>query len=146
MDQTAEILVEIADKNYLSGNKIAYFSILTGTNGCKLENIPGSGQDYQTIIDAIHSYYQKHPSQEIIDGFQTGLKVMLKQITDATGLQDFLKILFYELDKEIEYRSSFSLPVGELLLWMKKIIQTYHLESAWNNYAGKVKEKYEIVI
>lgn len=146
MDQTAEILVEIADKNYLSGNKTAYLSVLTGTDGCKLESIPGSGQDYQTIIDAIHSYYQKHPSQEIIDGFQTGLKVMLKQTTDAAGLQDFLKILFYELDKEIKYRSSFSLPVGELLLWIKQIIQTYHLESIWNNYAGKVKEKYEIVI
>lgn len=146
MDQTAEILVEIADKNYLSGNKTAYLSVLTDTDGCKLENIPGSGQDYQTIIDAIHSYYQKHPSQEIIDGFQTGLKVMLRQITDATGLQDFLKILFYELDKEIEYRSSFSLPVGELLLWMKQIIQIYHLESIWNNYAGKAKEKYEIII
>lgn len=100
MDQTAEILVEIADKNYLSGNKTAYFSVLTGTDGCKLENIPGSGQDYQTIIDAIHSYYQKHPSQEIIDGFQIGLKVMLRQITDAARLQDFLKLLFYELDKE----------------------------------------------
>lgn len=146
MDQTAEILVEIADKNYLHGDKTAYFSILTGTNGCKLESIPGSGQDYQTIIDAIHSYYRKHPSQEIIDGYQTGLKVMLRQITDATGLQDFLKILFYELDKEIEYRSSFSLPVGELLLQMKQTIQTYHLESIWNNYAGKVKEKYEIII
>ena len=146
MDQTAEILVEIADKNYLSGNKTAYFSILTGTNGCKLEKIPGSGQDYQTIVDAIHSYYQKHPSQEIIDGFQTGLKVMLKQTTDAAGLQDFLKLLFYELDKEIEYQSCFSLPVGELLLRMKQIIQTYHLESIWNNYAGKVKEKYEIII
>lgn len=146
MDQTAEILVEIADKNYLHGDKTAYFSILTGTNGCKLESIPGSGQDYQTIINAIHSYYQKHPSQEIIDGYQTGLKVMLRQTTDTTELQDFLKLLFYELDKEIEYRSSFSLPVGELLLRMKQIIQTYHLESIWNNYAGKVKEKYEIVI
>lgn len=146
MDQTAEILVEIADKNYLSGNKTAYLSVLTGTDGCKLENIPGSGQDYQTIIDAIHSYYQKHPSQEIIDGFQTGLKVILRQITDAAGLQDFLKLLFYELDKEIEYQSCFSLPVGELLLWMKQTIQTYHLESAWNNYAGRVKEKYEIII
>lgn len=146
MDQTAEILIEIADKNYLSGNKTAYLSVLTGTDGCKLEKIPGSGQDYQTMIDAIHSYYQKHPSQEIIDGFQTGLKVILRQITDAAGLQDFLKLLFYELDKEIEYRSSFSLPVGELLLRMKQIIQIYHLESIWNNYAGKVKEKYEIII
>lgn len=146
MDQTAEILVEIADQNYLRGNKTAYFSILTGTNGCKLENIPGSGQDFQTIIDTIHSYYQKHPSQKIIDGYQTGLKVMLRQTTDAVRLQNFLKILFYELDQEIEYKASFSLPVGELLLRMKQIIQTYHLQSAWNNYADKVKEKYEIII
>lgn len=146
MDQTAEILVEIADKNYLHGDKTAYLSILTGANGYKLENIPGSGQDYQTIIDTIHSYYRKHPSQRIIEGYQTGLKVMLRQITDATGLQDFLKLLFYELDKEIEYKSSFPLPVGELLLQMKQTIQTYHLESIWNNYAGKVKEKYEIII
>lgn len=99
MDQTAEILVEIADKNYLRGDKTAYFSILTGANGCKLENIPGSGQDYQTIIDTIHSYYRKHPSLDIIEGYQTGLN-----------------------------------------------IQTYHLESIWNNYADKVKEKYEIII
>lgn len=146
MDQTAEILVEIADKNYLHEDKTAYFSILTGTNGCKLESIPGSGQDYQTIIDTMHSYYQKHPSLDIIEGYQTGLKVMLRQTTDADGLQNFLKILFYELDKEIEYKASFSLPVGELLLRMKQIIQTYHLQSVWNNYAGKVKEKYEIII
>ncbi len=146
MDQTAEILVEIADQNYLRGNKTAYLSILTGANGYKLENIPGSGQDYQTIIDTIHSYYRKHPSQKIIDGYQTGLKVMLRQATDVAGLQKFLKLLFYELDKEIEYKASFSLPVGELLLRMKQIIQTYHLQSVWNNYAGKVKEKYEIII
>ena len=100
MDQTAEILVGIADKNYLRGDKTAYFSILTGTDGCKLENIPGSWQDY----------------------------------------------LFYELNKEIDYKASFSLPVGDLLLQMKQIIRTYHLESGWNNYAGKVKEKYEIII
>lgn len=62
MDQTAEILVEIANKNYLRGDKTAYFSILTGTDGCKLENIHDGGQDYQTIIDTIHSYYRKHPS------------------------------------------------------------------------------------
>ncbi len=146
MNQTAEILVEIADKNYLRGDKTAYFSILTGANGCKLENIPGSGQDYQTIIDTIHSYYRKHPSQGIIEGYQTGLKVMLRQATNVAGLQNFLKLLFYELDKEIEYKASFSLPVGELLLRMKQIIQTYHLQSVWNNYAGKVKEKYEIII
>lgn len=146
MDQTAEILVEIANKNYLRGDKTAYFSILTGIDGCKLENIHDGGQDYQTIIDTIHSYYRKHPSQGIIDGYQTGLKVMLRQTTNATGLQNFLKILFYELDKEIEYKASFSLPVGELLLRMKQIIQTYHLQSAWNNYADKVKEKYEIII
>lgn len=146
MDQTAEILVEIADQNYLRGNKTAYFSILTGTDGCKLENIHDGGQDYQTIIDTMHSYYQKHPSLDIIEGYQTGLKVMLRQTTDADGLQNFLKILFYELDKEIEYKASFSLPVGELLLRMKQIIQTYHLQSVWNNYAGKVKEKYEIII
>lgn len=146
MNQTAEILVEIADKNYLRGDKTAYFSILTGANGCKLENIPGSGQDYQTIIDTIHSYYRKHPSQGIIEGYQTGLKVMLRQATNVAGLQNFLKLLFYELDKEIEYKASFFLPVGELLLRMKQIIQTYHLQSVWNNYAGKVKEKYEIII
>ena len=92
MNQTAEILVEIADKNYLRGDKTAYFSILTGANGCKLENIPGSGQDYQTIIDTIHSYYRKHPSQGIIEGYQTGLKVMLRQATNVAGLQNFLKL------------------------------------------------------
>lgn len=70
MDQTAEILVEIANKNYLRGDKTAYFSILTGTDGCKLENIHDGGQDYQTIIDTIHSYYRKHPSQGIIDGIK----------------------------------------------------------------------------
>lgn len=146
MDQTAEILVEIADKNYLRGDKTAYFSILTGANGCKLENIPGSGQDYQTIIDTIHSYYRKHPSLDIIEGYQTGLKVMLRQATNVARLKNFLKLLFYELDKEIDYKASFSLPVGDLLLWMKQTIQTYHLESIWNNYADKVKEKYEIII
>ena len=71
---------------------------------------------------------------------------MFRQATDVAGLQKFLKLLFYELDKEIEYKASFSLPVGELLLRMKQIIQTYHLQSVWNNYAGKVKEKYEIII
>lgn len=146
MDQTAEILVGIADKKYLSGKKNAYLSILIGTDGCKLENIPGSGQDYSAIVDAIHSYYKKHPYQEIIQGFSDGMKAMLYQTTDTTGLQNFLKILFYELDKETENKAKFSLPVGELLLQMKQTIQTYHLESIWNSYAGKAKEKYDIII
>lgn len=71
---------------------------------------------------------------------------MLRQATNVAGLKNFLKLLFYELDKEIDYKASFSLPVGDLLLWMKQTIQTYHLESIWNNYADKVKEKYEIII
>lgn len=29
---------------------------------------------------------------------------------------------------------------------MKQIIQAYKLQSVWNNYADKVKEKYEIII
>ena len=105
MDQTAEILVEIADKNYLHGDKTAYFSILTGTNGCKLESIPGSGQDYQTIIDAIHSYYQKHPSQEIIDGYQTGLKVMLRQIIDFTDETNYTDLSFGKYLEQLRRQS-----------------------------------------
>lgn len=146
LTQYAEILVGIADKKYLSGNQMSYYFLLTGAENCKLESIPGTGQNYQVVVDAIHNYYKSHPYSEIIQGYLSGMKFMVRQIKNMTEIQDFLHIFFYELEKETKGESAFSLPVGELLLSLKQSMKTYHLESAWNSYAGMAKEKYGISI
>lgn len=142
--QYAEILVGIADKKYLSGNQMTYYFLLTGTENCKLESVSEAGQNYQVIVDAIHNYYKSHPYSEIIQGYLSGMKFMVRQIKSMTELQNFLHVFFYELEKEIKGESAFPVPVWELLLSLKQSIKTYHLESIWNSYAGMAKEKYGI--
>ena len=54
-------LIRVTNKNYLKGNTTAYPILLFGIGNCLVEGVPGSGHNYQAVIEAIHLFYRDFP-------------------------------------------------------------------------------------
>lgn len=103
----AEAMVNIVHKKYLSGNKMAYPALLLGV--FRIESYPGSGHNYQAVIDAIHNCYVRDNTSGIDIGYKEGLKTMVH-----TG-KDIQKLLQYQKKKEQEGTAQFYVDNGEIL-------------------------------
>ena len=53
----AEAMVNIINKKYVAGNRMAYLALLSGVGSCRIESYPGAGHNYQAVVDAIHNCY-----------------------------------------------------------------------------------------
>lgn len=43
----AEAMVNIINKKYIAGNRMAYLALLSGVGSCRIESYPGAGHNYQ---------------------------------------------------------------------------------------------------
>ena len=55
----AEAMVNIINKKYVTGNRMAYLALLSGVGSCRIESYPGAGHNYQAVVDAIHNCYAR---------------------------------------------------------------------------------------
>ena len=49
----AEAMVNIINKKYVAGNRMAYLALLSGVGSCRIESYPGAGHNYQAVVDAM---------------------------------------------------------------------------------------------
>ena len=61
----AEAMVNIINKKYVAGNKMAYLALLSGVGSCRIESYPGAGHNYQAVVDAIHNCYARDNESKI---------------------------------------------------------------------------------
>ena len=54
----AEAMVNIINKKYVAGNRMAYLALLSGVGSCRIESYPGAGHTYQAVVDAIHNWQE----------------------------------------------------------------------------------------
>lgn len=92
----AEIIVNIVNGRYKEGNKLAYLPLLSGVGTCKVESFPGTGHNYQAIIDAIHNCYKRTQDEYIKEGYQDGLDGMKRMAVNEMMRQSLERILLYE--------------------------------------------------
>ena len=105
----AEAMVNIINKKYVAGNRMAYLALLSGVGSCRIESYPGAGHNYQAVVDAIHNCYARDNTSGIDIGYKEGLKTMVH-----TG-KDIQKLLQYQEKKEQEGTAQFYVDNGEIL-------------------------------
>ena len=99
----AEILVNIIHEKYISGNKMAYFALLSGVGNCKVSNSSDGVHNYQAVVDAIHNYCKRDDFIQIKQGYQEGIDAMIRVSNHFPTLQNLINILFYELKKVSDF-------------------------------------------
>lgn len=111
----AEAMVNIINKKYVAGNRMAYLALLSGVGSCRIESYPGAGHNYQAVVDAIHNCYARDNTSGIDTGYRDGLYAMIKVAGSFSALQTLMNILFYQLKKEKEGKAQFKIDIQEVM-------------------------------
>ena len=120
----AEKMVELINKDYKEGKKIAYLPLLAGIATCKIESRPGAGHNYYEVVDAIHRCYAKNPEEGYDAGFKEGIHALIRVSSAKVGsLSMLLKIVFYQLKKEQNGTAQFSIDMDEYLPLINSLIR-----------------------
>ena len=89
----AEAMVNIINKKYVAGNRMAYLALLSGVGSCRIESYPGAGHNYQAVVDAIHNCYARDNTSGIDTGYRDGLYAMIKVAGSFSAYLDEYSIL-----------------------------------------------------
>ena len=111
----AEAMVNIINKKYIAGNRMAYLALLSGVGCCRIESYPGAGHNYQAVVDAIHNCYARDNTSGIDTGYRDGLYAMINVAGSFPALQTLMNILFYQLKKEKEGKAQFKIDIQEVM-------------------------------
>ena len=111
----AEAMVNIINKKYIAGNRMAYLALLSGVGSCRIESYPGAGHNYQAVVDAIHNCYARDNTSGIDTGYRDGLYAMINVAGSFPALQTLMNILFYQLKKEKEGKAQFKIDIQEVI-------------------------------
>jgi|UniRef100_UPI003FED9B88 hypothetical protein len=111
----AEAMVNIINKKYIAGNRMAYLALLSGVGSCRIESYPGAGHNYQAVVDAIHNCYARDNTSGIDTGYRDGLYAMIHVAGSFPALQTLMNILFYQLKKEKEGKAQFKIDIQEVI-------------------------------
>ena len=101
----AEAMVNIINKKYVAGNRMAYLALLSGVGSCRIESYPGAG----------HNCYARDNTSGIDTGYRDGLYAMIKVAGSFSALQTLMNILFYQLKKEKEGKAQFKIDIQEVM-------------------------------
>ena len=147
-----ESSVENINNNYKKGNKIAYLAILSGIATYKMEKKPGAGHDFFEVVDAIHNCFKKNPQGGYDKGYADGLYALISVSSAKVGsLEQLLRILFYQLDKEKDGTAAFKIDIDDMIAKINALIcenrevyrKDYAMFDSWLERYKKIsKEKY----
>ena len=130
-------IVNIVNKRYLEGSKKAYTMLLLGIGNYLVEGRPGSGHNYQAIVDAVHEYNRDHPESKAGKGLEEGMLDLIDSVGNGAlfGLaQNVMLCVQYELKKEKEGSNSFELNYKLVLSELNKAVQKEY---------NRIKKEYE---
>ena len=119
-------LVNIANKSYLKGERMAYYALITGGGYCLVESRPGAGHNYQAVIDAIHLYDADHPNSKANKGFEEDLSLLCELAGRIFSIDFAINCIIYEIEKEKEGSNSFKMDCQGLLNKLSQTIQKKH--------------------
>lgn len=111
----AEAMVNIINKKYVAGNRMAYLALLSGVGSYRIESYPGAGHNYQAVVDAIHNCYARDNESKIDAGYRDGIYAMINVASNFRVLQTLMNILFYQLKKEKEGKAQFKMDIKEVM-------------------------------
>ena len=111
----AEAMVNIINKKYVAGNRMAYLALLSGVGSYRIESYPGAGHNYQAVVDAIHNCYARDNKSKIDAGYRDGIYAMINVASNFRVLQTLMNILFYQLKKEKEGKAQFKMDIKEVM-------------------------------
>jgi len=124
VNKNAEHTVELINKSYIEGKKIAYLPLLAGIATCKIESRPGAGHNYYAVVDAIHKCYAQNPNGGYDAGYKEGIRALIRVSSSKVGSLDLLlNIIFYQLDKEKNGTAQFNINIDETMELINKLIR-----------------------
>lgn len=115
-------LVNIINRNYLNGKTTAYPVLLFGIGNCLVEGVPGSGHNYQAVIDAVHLFWIDFPDSRANVGLQEGILDIISDTADIKTVQLVFNCITYEMKKEQEKSNTFCLDCQKLLVELRRKI------------------------
>ena len=113
---------EEAVQNGHKEDSMAFLVLLTGAGVAKVSLNRDSEHNYQAVIDAIHQYYGNAHNQYVIDGYEDGIRKMIKYTGKVVAIQKIINIIGYELYKEKNKTNTFRLDCGQLLKELREKI------------------------
>jgi len=150
----ANILVKKITKEYKEGKKVAFFPLLAGIGSCKVE-YRDYGHNSGMVVDAIHKYYDESKDEDIINGYEDGIKTMIKMSKNFLSVYDVLAIIAYECRIEKSGEAKFSFHKDEIIEYYNMMIMMNRgeilknspdFEEHYKEYVEYFKSKYEIVL
>ena len=130
-------LVNIVNERYLEGGNTIYKYLVLGIGNYLVEGRPGSGHNYQAIIDAIHEYNTDHPEAKADKGLEEGMLDLIHSVGNGALFRLAQKVMIcvqYELKKEKEGSNSFELNYKLVLSELNKAVQKEY---------NRIKKEYE---
>ena len=119
----AKKMVELINNDYNAGKKIAYLPLLAGIGACIVEVQPGAGHNIFYVVDAIHNCYKENPQGGYDKGYVEGLYALIRVSSAKVGsLEQLLRILFYQLDKEKDGTAAFKINIHDMIAGVNALI------------------------
>jgi hypothetical protein len=151
-NKRTERMVDLVNNDYIEGKKIAYLPLLAGIGACMVEIHPGAGHNFFYVIDAIHNCYKKNPQAGYDKGYADGLYALISVSSAKVGsLEQLLRILFYQLDKEKDGTAAFKIDIDDMIAKINALIcenrevyrKDYAMFDSWmERYKKIAKEEY----
>lgn len=128
MESTYEYLVSKAydyvnycAEKYEEGDGFGYVVLLNGNYEIKAR--PDDPENCHAILEAIHLYQKNNPTKPVKEGFEKGFRTLSSLACTYNVFNNLIKVLQYEIEKEMEKTNSFTIDVKGLLDDLKMNIQ-----------------------
>lgn len=150
----ANILVKQITKEYKEGKKVAFFPLLAGIGSCKVE-YRDYGHNSCMVVDAIHKYYDESKDEDIINGYEDGIKTMIKIANNFMCVRDVLVVIAYECRIEKSGEAKFLFHKEEIIEYYNRMIvqnrgeilkNSPDFDEHYKEYVEYFKSKFEIML
>lgn len=100
--------------------------MLAGIGSCAVE-YRGQGHNSYAVIDAINNYYDDTKDEDVKNGYEEGIRVMITLAKNIPSLQDTLDIIFYQCKIKRERKAKLYVDIAGIV----------------NYFNNKIKDDYE---